>query len=184
MDFFRRRATQAELLEGERQMLMEQERLKSEDLEEQPKEAAEGSQNAEERLEEMIAKEVAEERRSAVEAGAIEQVRTPVRDEDERKKLWPGGPSEAPAQKGPVTPIPLFNEDQIRRLEELERQAPMLMKKESELKRPGWLSDEELRKQEVESQQEAEKQQLRKGLRLRTEDSGALVRRVQEGMLN
>lgn len=99
MDFFRRRATQAELLEGERQMLMEQERLKSEDLEEQPKEAAEGPQNAEERLEKMISKEkeerggqgslqseVVEGRQSAVEAGASEQVRTPVRDEDEGKK--------------------------------------------------------------------------------------------------
>ena len=185
---FRRRATKEELSEGERQILMEHERLKSEGLEEQPKEAAEGSQNAEERLEKMIKED--EERRGkeslraealeVAEAGVRDQVRTPARDDEEGKSLWPGGPSEAPAPRGPVTPVPLFNEDQLRRLEDLERQAPLLIRREPEVMRPDWLKTEELKKQEAESRQEVDRQQLRIGRRLRGEDSEAWVRRAQE----
>lgn len=185
---FRRRATKEELSEGERQILMEHERLKSEGLEEQPKEAAEGSQSAEERLEKMIKED--EERRGkeslrtealeVAEAGVREQVRTPVRDDEEGKSLWPGGPSEMPAPRGPVTPVPLFNEDQLRRLEDLERQAPLLIRREPEVMRPDWLKTEELKKQEAESRQEVDRQQLRTGLRLRGEESEVWVRRAQE----
>ena len=50
--------------------------------------------------------------------------------------------------------MPLFNEEQLRRLEQLERSAPMLMRTEPSIPRPKWMLEEEKKAEEIRKEKE------------------------------
>ena len=56
--------------------------------------------------------------------------------------MWPGGPRGLPTPLG-LEP-PLFDEQQLQRMRDLEKKAPILMKREVEFARPEWMAMEDL----------------------------------------
>ena len=79
-------------------------------------------------------------------AGGSTELRTPSRPEGrgDQGPLWSGGPTNAPTVNTPLgLGAPLFDEQQLMRMKELEKKAPLLMKRELEVPRPGWMMGEE-----------------------------------------
>ena len=76
--------------------------------------------------------------------GGSTELRTPSKPQDEEGKgrMWPGGPRGLPTPLG-LEP-PLFDEQQLQRMRDLEKKAPILMKREVEFARPEWMAMEDL----------------------------------------
>ena len=76
--------------------------------------------------------------------GGSTELRTPSKPQDEEGKgrMWPGGSRGLPTPLG-LEP-PLFDAQQLQRMRDLERKAPMLMKREVEFARPEWMAMEDL----------------------------------------
>ncbi len=76
----------------------------------------------------------------------------PRQDEDRRVEV--GGvdlPSKTPEE---TLRMPLFTEEQLRRLEQLERSAPLLFRQEPQIPRPRWMMEEEKKVEEMRKEQE------------------------------
>eukprot|EP00434_Breviolum_minutum_P043255 symbB.v1.2.038547.t2/scaffold6043.1/size21519/1 len=137
-------------------------------------------------------------------AGGSTELRTPSRPEGrgDQGPLWPGGPTNAPTVNTPLgLGAPLFDEQQLMRMRELEKKAPLLMKRELEVPRagwmmgeeqqrtikepseevggkPSWLEDEEKKRLEEESQREYIKQLQLRCAMLDDEEKLGLLKRV------
>lgn len=155
MDLFRRRlATREEVAQGQEEMRREAERLsagRSPEESKLEKEVEDPDARLDQLLQEQRASGGGEEaEQQDVEdeksAGGSTELRTPSRPEGrgDQGPLWPGGPTNAPTVNTPLgLGAPLFDEQQLMRMRELEKKAPLLMKRELEVPRPGWMMGEE-----------------------------------------
>ena len=75
--------------------------------------------------------------------------------------------------------IPLFTDEQTRRLEELQRAAPLLMARQPELERPTWLMEEEQRQRDAMIEKEWYKEQQRKFLRLQDPEKVEMTEKIK-----
>ena len=77
--------------------------------------------------------------------------------------------------------MPLFNEEQIRRLEQLERSAPLLMRAEPQIPRPRWMVEEEKKAEDAKKELERLKEmrdQQRLAAALRDEQQAKMIERM------
>ena len=159
--FRRRRATLEELAQSQQEMLAAQQRLAIEELESgrvtqsievgEPRSIEDQSRARRaldflpSRKEEEV--EDAEERRKSIED-------TRVIGKGGEVRLWEGGPTSIPTTLTPeaqeTTALqlpqssnsPLFSEQQVQKMAQLEHQAPLLHSRREELQRPQWMTEE------------------------------------------
>ena len=172
MMFTRRKASQEELADGERQIREAEERMRREGLDpvvpgraidESPRAMVEDGLVTPRRIPledlgsfhgeapgssrslapDMVAKVLKPEAKSEDEETELREAEI----EDEKKKR-------RARVEGEVLPKPLFTEDQLRRMEELQMKAPMLLRPEPEIPRPRWMVDEEDKFRKIEEERE------------------------------
>ncbi len=178
MEIFRRKATAEELAQGEKEMREEQERLRKERFGEFLEQ--EDASVARSLMFEGLQPEKLDEERGEQVMDRILQEQTALQEQlREREEAGFSGPrgSEMPS---PGQPQPLFDEAQLKRLRELEMQAPLLLRREPELQRPTWMVDEEKRQQELEQSRDYLKQQQMRHLLLKDEEKLLLNKKVKE----
>ena len=175
MDFFRRKATLDELEEGRRQMKEAEERMKLEGgldpdlipggaIEETPKDDVGVGLTTPPKmiLEDRRGQgEVLISSQSAPSEALAEAWKPKAKSEDEETELR-GLEAEEEAKKrrmrvegevrGELLAAPLFTEDQLRRMEELQMRAPMLLRPEPDIPRPRWMVDEDERMRKAEEE--------------------------------
>eukprot|EP00434_Breviolum_minutum_P003898 symbB.v1.2.003425.t1/scaffold183.1/size281544/9 len=127
-----------------------------------------------------------EERRGGREAsGAVE-------GKGQEVGLWTGGPVNDPTVYAPpalsvsdsqqqvAVASPLFSEQQVRKMEYLENQAPMLQRRREELRRPQWMSEEEEKARKEEERKEEYRQKQMKFLMMHDDEKAKMLRRSYE----
>ena len=201
MEFFRRRlATEAELEEGRRQIEESERRLARQGLEMVWGERPGGGERAEESAfrtpnprqtlaveDEMEwlggqAEKREEDGVQSEETELREEGRGPEGSQQEKAKEPELGSCEiVPPTLEESPTMPLFNEEQIRRLEQLEMSAPLLMRAEPQIPRPRWMVEEEKKaedaKRELEKLKEMREQQ-RMAAVLRDEHQAKMIERM------
>ena len=161
MQMFRRRATEEELAAGREEMLKEQERLAREAVEQR----TEDHGQEERQTQDPEKKDPPPTPYPTVQSIATPSQETPQggRNPGETRELeyhgmmtCDGNPAETGGwvTGGAGAQSPLFNEEQLRRIAELQRAAPMLMGRPTELERPTWLVEEERKRTEAEVEKE------------------------------
>ena len=124
---------------------------------------------------------------------------TPLAIGDESKSKKEGGEAEAEAGapseetelreaeaegrrvEGQKQVAPLFSQEQLKRLEELERSAPLLTRRDQTVPRPGWMVEEEMKMEEMMKQKEIEnekREQQRMAVVLKTQEQMNVLDRI------
>ena len=189
-----------ELEQGQQEMLAEQERLALEGMESgrasqsvedvEAKQLEEQQRKARRALEFFPTKE--EERREvevrtfAIEGSGIEGAR--VSDGG----LWSGGPNSNPVAYTPAlqqgsdlslsmsSGNPLFTEQQVQQMMQLESQAPLLRMRREELQRPQWMSEEEEKLRLADERKEEYRQQQMKFLMMHDEEKAKMLKKTYD----
>ena len=188
MDLFRRRkATEDELHRGAEEMRLEQERLAREALEERLQEqeepmkkmeiqVLEGCKASEEvglktpnpQVHSMATPPPVPEEAEAMRSGGRPEIEDQARampvayapwTPEHQKRIEAGGAGMAPGLQELYQP--LFDAEQVRRFEELQRAAPMIMARQPEPLRPAWMAQEEKKNIEAEIEKEVFAEQKR-----------------------
>lgn len=188
MDLFRRRkATEDELHRGAEEMRLEQERLAREALEERLQEqeepmkkmeiqTLEGCKASEEvglktpnpQVHSMATPPPVPEETEVVRSGGRPEIEDQARvmpvtyapwTPEHQKRSEERGAGMAPGLQEPYQP--LFDAEQVRRFEELQRAAPMIMARQPEPLRPAWMVQEEKKNMEAEIEKEVFAEQKR-----------------------
>ena len=190
MQIFRRRATDEELAAGREEMLKEQERLAREAVEERTKDHGQ----EERQTQDPEKKDPPPTPFPVVQSIATPSQETPpggrnpgeTREELEYHGMMTcdGNPAEMGGwvTGGAGAQSPLFNEEQLRRIAELQRAAPMLMGRPTELERPTWLVDEERKRIEAEAEKERQeglRERQRVFLRLNDQEKMDMLDRIR-----
>ena len=185
-----------ELAQGQQEMLAEQERLALE------RESARASITMEEDEAKMLEDQQRKARRaleffpSKEGEGREVEVRNFGREGNENEGgrgsdggLWSGGPSSNPVaytpdlQQGPELSLsvsshtPLFTEQQVHQMMQLEGQAPLLRMRREELQRPQWMSEEEEKLRLADERKEEYRQQQMKFLMMHDEEKAKMLRK-------
>ena len=198
MQIFRRRATEEEMAAGKDEMIREQRRLAKEAVDERMKE-----QEGEEAQEPDPAKDPVQMSLPAPDQlPMVQSIATPSQGSppeemrpgetralaaSEERKSHGHAINEGPAMIGGMmgpgdgARSPLFNEEQLRRIEELQRAAPLLMGRQPELEvgRPAWLVEEEKKSHEAEMQKERIRERQRVFQRLNDSEKIEMMERIQ-----
>ena len=196
MQIFRRRATEEELAAGREEMMREQRRLAKEALEER-------MQKQDEELEDqdppkdpvpqphapgllpMVQSIATPSQGSPEEIAKPGETRALMKNEEKKDhgQLAHEDFASSGGAEGPREGVrsPLFNEEQLRRIEELQRAAPLLMGRQAELEvgRPAWLVEEEKKHLEEEMQKERLRDRQRVYQRLKDTEKLEMLERIQ-----
>ena len=193
--FRRRRATLEELAQGQHKMLAVQQRLAIEELESgrmtqsievgEPRSIEDQSRARRaldflpSRKEEEV--EDAEERRKSIEDTAVIGKGGEVR-------LWEGGPTSIPTTLTPEAQetaalqlprssnSPLFSEQQVQKMAQLEHQAPLLQSRREELQRPQWMTEEDEKARLEEERKEEYRQRQMRFLMMHDDEKARMLR--------
>ena len=198
MQIFRRRATEEEMAAGKDEMMREQRRLAKEAVEERMKEREEEDAQEQDPVKDSAPMPLpAPDQLPMVQSIATPSQGSPQEEMrpgetraltmSEEKKIQRQEVQEGPAMTGGMVgtgdgvPSPLFNEEQLRRIEELQRAAPLLMGRhtEPEVGRPAWLVEEERKRLEAEMQKEKNRDRQRVYQRLNDSEKLEMLERIQ-----
>ena len=181
----RRQATQDEMAQGLEEMRREQERLAAEEVEERMQEQREDSHAKVDRPPIATPPPAtfaigtpSQDSAQAQEGQGNTEIETRPREIEDRRQ--PGEVATSDEKEGTRESfIPLFTDEQTRRLEELQRAAPLLMARQQELERPTWLMEEEQRQRDAMMEKEWYKEQQRKFLRLQDPEKAEMVEKIK-----
>ena len=185
MEFFRRRATEAELHQGEEEMKREQQRLLKEAYEERThgqddqtegRKAPGGVGQPDAMVPVHSIATPAQTPSPEMREGGEASTQGVVREDRGKDEIGDGAnpfysrPREVEDQipyleedrEVDALSGPLFNEEQVRRFEELQRAAPMLVPRIPEAFRPAWMTAEDRRLQDREAEEIKEEGRLKK----------------------